>query len=87
MEKRSGNISEETAKALDNFIMAYYKDGLMDDFRRLTPAQRVGIFIRCAGLRLPKFKAIELNDNGALTMRSIVEALGKVLQPAATSPQ
>lgn len=80
MSNDNVKISEETARAIDDFIMTYYNDGLTDDFRQLTPPQRVGVFIRCVGLRLPKFKAIDLNSNPGLSVHSLQEIIGNGLR-------
>lgn len=82
MQERNGNkVNENAAKSIDGFISAYYVNGLTEDFRQLTPYQRISVFLRCISLRLPKFKAIDLHTTTDLTMAEVQECVGRLLSP------
>lgn len=82
MQEKNGNKgNEKAAKAIDGFISAYYEKELAKDFSRLTPYQRISVFLRCISLRLPKFKAIDLHTATDITMSEVQECVGRLLGP------
>lgn len=71
---------KDTSDLVDNFIADYYKNDFASDFRSLTPYQRISLFIRCLGMRLPKFKAIDLHTDSNLSESDLMLYVGRWLR-------
>lgn len=71
---------DETANMVDGFISDYFNGRFDEDMEKLTPYQRLNMYLKCLGMRLPKFKAIDLHTSSDVTYTEIEECVGKFLR-------
>lgn len=72
--------SSEASEWIDEFIGCYYASDFKADFLQLTPQQRIGVFLKCVAMRLPKFKAIDVHTDAGIAWRDLYMIVGKMLR-------
>ena len=79
-ERYREHANSDAAQSIDEFIGHYYNGDFMPDFLQLTPQQRIGVFLKCVTLRLPRFKAIDLQTDSGLRFTDLCRIIGRLLR-------